>query len=368
MNQMLYIPEKKFREDDEISLTEIYEILRKSWIWVVALAVLGATLGGLLAFMLPKKFQASVYVEPPLAVQYMEANALRTSVSGLKWVSGEHLYGIFLNQLLSDESRHDFFENVYLPSLTKKPQSDLEKNTLYKSVMPKLIAVKEPVPKKGRQLYSVEIQASTGKDTVDWMRAFLARVESAARVRWIEGEQKIIDVTIKNIEKDLMEKYELTRSHREDREVRLDEAFRVAKAVGQLGPQLTTGQLPKQDGIAGYADGSSLYARGVKSLGAEIEILREREDDSAFIDGLREAQAKLKSLRGQHLQQQAVGMYRIDGQLLEPAKPNSPKKGLLIIVGFLLGGFCGVLAAFIRNFIMAKNASAKTQERSISFA
>ena len=343
--------------DDEISLSEILSILNRNWQMIALLTVLSGVLAGILAFVLPQKFEASIYLEAPLAAQYMEINEGRTPVSGLDWVAGVDLYGFFLNQLTSEAAKHEFFEKTYLPSLQDQPATELEKNTLYATVINKLVVVQEPVPKKGRQLYSVQIQAPSGEKAVAWTKEFLTQVETAARGRWVEGESRLIAAIIKNTEKNLAEKYTLAKNLREDREIRLGEALKVAKAVGQQTPQLTMGQLPKQDSVTAFADGSGMYARGTKSLGAEIEVLRTRQDEAAFIDGLRESEAKLKALQEQDFSGKHIGMYRIDGQLLQPAKPVSPKKGLMVVAGLFIGLFAGLAFAFARHAIVGKKAT-----------
>ncbi len=344
--------------DDEISLAEIYDILRAGWRPVAALALLGAGLAAVLAFALPKKYETLVYLQPPLETQYMQVNESRTSLSGLGWVSGDDLYGHFLNQLTSDAAKYEFFETTYLPALKDAPQDELEKNALYATVMKKQLTVQEPVAKKGRQLYSVKMQAPSGAQAVRWMQDFLGQVETAARSRWVESQERLMVTTVKNAQKDLAEKLALAEQLRQDREVRLTEALKVAKVVGQQSPQLTMGQLPKQDSVAALVDGSSLYARGTKSLTAEIEVLRTRQDEMAFLDGVRETEAKLKALAEQKIPEVAIGMYRIDGALLEPASPVAPKKSLIVAIGLLLGLVAGLAWTFIRHALATRKTPA----------
>ena len=343
-------------DDDEISLFEIYEILRDSWHTIALLAVVGAALAAVLAFVLPQKYETQVYLQAPLPAQYLQANETRTPISGLAWVTGEDLYGYFLTQLTSEAAKHEFFEKTYLPSLKDAPQDAQQKNALYATVMKQQVLVKEPVPKKGRQLYSVQVQAPSGEQAARWTQDFLDQVETAARQQWIQNEERTIATVVKSAQKDLAEKLALAERLRADREDRLTEALKVAKAVGQQSPQMTMGQLPKQDSTAALVDGSSLYARGVKSLAAEIEVLRTRKDEMAFLDGVREIQAKLKALGEQKFAENTVGMYRIDGPLQEPAKPVSPKKSLMVAIGLLLGLLGGVVFAFVRHALAARKA------------
>ena len=343
-------------DDDEISLFEIYEILSDSWHSIALLAVVGAALAAVLAFVLPQKYETQVYLQAPLPAQYLQANETRTPISGLAWVTGEDLYGYFLTQLTSEAAKHEFFEKTYLPSLKDAPQDAQQKNALYATVMKQQVLVKEPVPKKGRQLYSVQVQAPSGEQAARWTQDFLDQVETAARQQWIQNEERTMATVVKSTQKDLAEKLALAERLRADREDRLTEALKVAKAVGQQSPQMTMGQLPKQDSTTALVDGSSLYARGVKSLAAEIEVLRTRKDEMAFLDGVREIQAKLKALGEQKFAENTVGMYRIDGPLQEPAKPVSPKKSLMVAIGLLLGLLGGVVFAFVRHALAARKA------------
>ncbi|MCZ2105371.1 MAG: hypothetical protein LC137_13450 [Burkholderiales bacterium] len=334
--------------DDEISLLELYQTVRRRWKLIAALVVCGGAIGAALSFVIPPRYEASVYLQPPTASQYMEVNEGRTSLSSLKWVTGDDLYNRFLARLTSDAAKQEFFEKTYLPSLAEPPENEAQRQALYDKMEKKQVLVREPKP-KGRPLYNVQIQAPSSELVVHWMEAFLGQVEASARQRWMDEEHKVLITTMKNIENDLSEKYALAEKLRSDREIRLTEALKVARTVGQVTPQLTMGQLPRQDSVTAFADGSSLYARGAKSLGAEIDVLRAREDETSFIDGLREAQARLSALKAQQLEGKEIGMYRIDGQLLKPARPVFPKKLLMVAIGLLIGLFAGVVLAFTKN-------------------
>jgi uncharacterized protein involved in exopolysaccharide biosynthesis len=56
--------EKPEYDTDEISLLDIYEFFRDGWKTLVALTVLGLSVGIITAFVLPEKFQASALIEP----------------------------------------------------------------------------------------------------------------------------------------------------------------------------------------------------------------------------------------------------------------------------------------------------------------
>jgi chain length determinant protein (polysaccharide antigen chain regulator) len=122
-----------------------------------------------------------------------------------------------------------------------------------------------------------------------------------------------------------------------DRQAQLTEALKVAQAVGIKDPQMTTAQPPRQDTAASFLDGSRLYARGSKSLQAELEVLRQRNDDTPFIDGLRQTQAQLNLLKELDPAATNFKIFHIDGEVNVPLKPRSPNKSLYLAIGLFLG-------------------------------
>ena len=122
--------------DDEISLAEIYDILRAGWRPVAALALLGAGFAAVLAFALPKKYETLVYLQPPLETQYMQVNESRTSLSGLGWVSGDDLYGHFLNQL-SEPRLHLGLLDSHVEQLDNQQENDEQENKIGGGIGPR---------------------------------------------------------------------------------------------------------------------------------------------------------------------------------------------------------------------------------------
>jgi chain length determinant protein (polysaccharide antigen chain regulator) len=115
---------------------------------------------------------------------------------------------------------------------------------------------------------------------------------------------------------------------------------------------MTTAQPPRQDTAASFLDGSRLYARGSKSLQAELEVLRQRNDDTPFIDGLRQTQAQLNLLKELDPAATNFKIFHIDGEVNVPLKPRSPNKSLYLAIGLFLGLAIGFLIAMIRSGIL----------------
>lgn len=332
----------------EIDFLAVAHILKARWKSVALCTAGGMMVAGLLAAAIPEKYEITVNVDAPYPNQLADINSGRTLLSGLKPVSPEIVHQYFLRELVADNAKQVFLENIYLPYLGKDGVDDLERSLLLRVIRSKIVTVTAPVPHKGRQLYRVRIEAPTGPLAAEWVHAFLGAVENQSRQIWAQDTAAEISLGLINTQKDIESRRMLAQKLRQDRQRQLQEGLFIAEAVGLQGPQVTAGQLPLQDKVAAYADGSQLYARGAKSLKAELTVLKAREDDAPFMDGLREAEMRLQLLQAQQVDKK-FSMYRLDGAINAPEGPFYPKTLLLVMAGALLGLVIGGLQAFMRK-------------------
>ncbi|MDR3004487.1 MAG: hypothetical protein LBV14_09660, partial [Acidovorax sp.] len=246
-----------------------------------------------------------------------------------------------------------FFNETYLPAQPQPPSSLAAQQVLLAGMQRQVLRISPPPP-KGRMQYSIQVTAPTGSQAAQWAQAFLAQVEQDAKAVLLADSEKSISLQIHNIELDWQERIQVSQTMRQDRLAQLDEALQVAQAVGQQGPQITRMQPPQQDGLASYMDGSQLYARGTKSLQAEIDVLKHREDDAPFVDGLRAAEAQLRLLKEHQATKRDFAIYHIDGPIVAPEQSKSPKPVLILLLGCLLGGLLGGLLALWREGILQR--------------
>ncbi len=198
----------------------------------------------------------------------------------------------------------------------------------------------------------MDVNAHSGTLAAEWLKTFLLQVSEDARNALIKDIQQSINLHIKNTERSLEEKKTTAELIRRDRQAQLKEALKVAQSVGLEEPQITMAQPPRQEAAASFMDGSRLYARGSKSLEAELEVLSSRKDDIPFIEGFRQTQAQLNLLRELNPQEKNFKIFHIDGEMEVPANPIFPKKSIFLGVGLFLGLAIGFLIALIRSGLM----------------
>ena len=93
------------------------------------------------------------------------------------------------------------------------------------------------------------------------------------------------------------------------------------------------------------------YMRGTKVLTAELEALKSRTSDDAFIKGLREWQQEVARLKQIEYQPERFEPYILDGAINKPVAPIKPQRSLILALSVVLGLFLGIFAAFFSEFI-----------------
>lgn len=299
------------------------------------------------------QYEIETYLDYPYSSELSQLNQGRSQDSGLAQYAPEQVYAYFTRRLLSDEAMQRFFNDTYLPAQPQQPTSAAAKQALFTAMQRQVLRITPPPP-KGRMQYSVQVTAPSGAQAAQWTQTFLTQVEQDAKTALLADSEKSITLQIHNMEQDWQERLQTSQTLRKDRLAQLGEALQVAQAIGQHEPQITRMQPPRQDGLASYMDGSQLYARGTKSLQAEIDVLKHREDDAPFVDGLRTAEAQLRLLKEHQTVKREFSIYHVDGQIIAPEQAKSPKPMLILLLGCLLGGLAGLLLALWREGILQR--------------
>lgn len=350
--------------DAPLTFDSAYTRLKGQWPIITACTA-GVLLVAMCSLLLMSpRYETKVYLDAPYAAEISELNIGRTG--DIKPYAPEALFAYFTKQLTSDEALQRFFTEVYLPTQEKPPESAAARQALYAAMVKNAIKITPPPvqPKAGvRNQYSIEASADTGEKTSRWLTALLEQIAKEARSTLVNDIARSTQLEIKNTERVLDERLKTTTKLRQDRQAHLSEALRVAQAVGIKDPQMTVAQPPRQDSAASFIDGSRLYARGVKSLQAELNVLQERKDDAPFVDGLRAAQAQINLLKEQHPDERQFSMFRIDGDIVTPEKPVAPKKSLILALGLVLGLMLGFFVALVRTGILRQMMQEEPEPR-----
>lgn len=346
--------------NEEVSLVDLVRVLaRRRW-WVIA-GVVACLAGGLSYLLLVSpRYEIRVQVNPPYDNEIASLNLGRTRASGLDAYSAEQVFDYFIREALSDRAFQRFFNELYLPTLSEEGRRAPEAR-LYKQAQALLAVTVPDAQQKEHRLTSVTIAADTPEKALRWTTGFLDRVVEDARKTLTTDVRAGLDVAIRNTKTELEELRLTAQRKRIDRIAQLEEALAVANAVGLRDPQVTAARPPSSDSLSPFVDGTLLYARGAKSLSAELRVLKTRENDDPFISELRDAESRLRMLSsllpGDLFK---FSVHRLDGEIVTPIDPVKPRKALTMALALIVGLVSGVALALVAEAVSNARSAVRT--------
>lgn len=328
---------------DETDLLELFKAIWQQR-WLVASITLFVTLlAAIYAFVSTPLYEAKYYVSPPTLENIANLNYGRTRDSGLNAFSVDDIYKIFLRNLQSESLRRSFFEENYPAPLN---QSVSEYETFSKLVMI------SPFDKEPYGRWLVSMQGVDPETITKWVSLYVDQAGKSAQREVINNATKEASVLARNLQLQIDSLRESAKNIRQDNISQLREALAVAKASGLEHSVVFTGEGSSE--LVGDMAGHSAYMRGSKVLEAELKNLESRDSNDPFIPQLRNLQNKYDFYKGLESAEYTVAVFRQDGNVDQPIRPIKPKKILILMFGFIVGGLLGTVVALGRNFILRR--------------
>ncbi|WP_339504603.1 LPS O-antigen chain length determinant protein WzzB [Pseudomonas sp. RL_105y_Pfl2_101] len=336
------------RPDDEIDLVEL---VRGLWTqkWLILGVTLLVTVGaGLYAFLSKPVYETKLFIMPPTQNDIAELNYGRGKSTELDIYSIKYVYDVFARNLQGESLRQKFFNDVYLPSLDEAERKGAL-DRLYERFS-RVLAIKGP-GKDTPDRFSITVQGVDPVQTAEWARSYVQRASEAAESELVKNVRAEASVRARNLEQRIVSLRENAQRVREDRIQQLREALKVAESIGLTSPAINSTAAVD---ITVETGNKMDYQRGSKALAAEIDALESRASDDAFIKDLRSLQMRYNFYRKLNIDAEGISVYRQDGSVEVPESPIKPKKGLILVLGFLAGLLLGGFIALIR-FVLNRN-------------
>ncbi|TRO30674.1 hypothetical protein EQ845_25965 [Pseudomonas putida] len=332
--------ERRSSNNEEVDLLEFLEgVWRQKFL--ILLVTLAATAVALAYVLLTKPvYEAKVFLAAPSSSDIADLNYGRTSQTGLEPFTSRKVFDIFFEHLNGETLRRQFFKEVYLPSASagQGPQGALY--AAFNGSFDVVQLAGEPA-----RAYV----AFRGRDPAlasEWAAAYVAKASAAAKAELLHDATKEAEVRAGALEMELENLRKNGRQQREDKITRLQEALRIATAIGLENPPLINGEVSKA--LSSKMDGELTYMRGSKALAAEISNLQQRKSEDPFIDDLRQVQTRQQFYQGLVAVKRDVNVYQLDGTIEQPDVPVKPKRNLIIALGVIMGLGLGCLIATLR--------------------
>jgi chain length determinant protein (polysaccharide antigen chain regulator) len=340
------------RDADEIDLFELVAAIWAQKVLIIGFIVLATGVAAAYAFLSKPIYEARMYLQPPTLNDIADFNYGRTREAELTPYTINDVYGVFTRNLQGESLRRAFFTDVYLPSLSEEQRRGSQ-DALYSDFLNTLMigGPTKDLPDR----YSVAVYGSDPVQATAWAKAFVEKAGAQAETEMITNVEREGEVRARNYEQQITTLQETESRVRNDAISRLQEALNVAQAIGLENPPIISGSVAAE--VSATMDGQLTYMRGTKALNAEIKNLKERKSDDPFITSLRALQIKQSFYQALQVNPDSVSVYRQDGPIEVPDRPIKPRKGLILVGGFIAGGILGVLFALGRFFVAQRRKS-----------
>lgn len=338
------------------------DLLRAIWasrLLILLIIILCTGIAAAYAFFTTPTFRTSVHMLPPtvgnlasynIASQLTGESVLGTvgeGAEGIEPLKPQDVYRIFLRHLNSNAIRQNFFETFYLPSQTEKlTESVIEDAWERLNRELKIVLPKGP---DGIDA-SLILEGQNPISIADWANAYVELANEATRqeiISMLAGEVTIRDHSLRQQISALRAAGE---KERLDRIARLESALAIAESIGLEGPIDGAPLIAiniQRDSEDMNSD-SLVYLRGTKALQAELNILKRRNNDDAYIPQLSSLLKKQALLKSIDLDLSSLSVVSIDRPASAPTEPIKPEKGLIVCLGFILGIILAPLLVFFR--------------------
>ena len=343
----------EYRRSQEVDIQEIFQALSERKLLIILLTIFSVVCAAAFAFLSKPVYEARGYVVPPGQNEIANFNYGRTAETHLAPYTVKDVYGVFIGYLQGESLRQEFFNEVYLPSLSESERGKSE-DVLYGEFNKKLTVALSG--KETSDRYAVVAQNGDPVQAVEWVKKYISKASDLAKKELLTNVSREAEVWARNLERQITASRTNSEKTREDTIIKLREALRVAEAIGLEKPPIITGN-PSVE-VAGSMNGQIVYMRGTKALKAEIENLESRKSDDPFIYNLRDMQTMLDFYKGLEVKAASVSVYRIDGGIDQPQTPVKPMKALLIILGLMIGLIVSSVYVVVSHLLRRGKAAA----------
>lgn len=337
---------------DEIDLVELVKALWSQKLIMIAVTIVGGAIALAYALLSTPVYEAKATVLPPLLSDITAYNAGRDASSGnqaqLKLFTTDDVYSVFTRNLKSLALRRDFFEEVYVPSLSENERSS-PRDQLW-GRFNKAVSINAP-DKQRPELVEVVVLHNSPQLAAEWSNQLISRAAEESERDMRLNVTSELETRIRSTERRIASLRSTAQQRRNDRIAILKEALTVANAVGMNSPQVTAGRTSSSEELSEFIDGSLTYMRGAKAIEAEMSVLEARHSDDPFIPELRTLQEQLSFLKTIDVMPDNVSVFTLDSAAEVPETPIKPKKAMILALGLVLSGMLGVFIALIRSLV-----------------
>lgn len=349
--------------NDTIDLFELFgTIWQGKWL-VIAITCIGILLAGIYAFTAEEQWTSKAQVrvpEPNQLENYLDIEESyhryamldsNTTLDTQKTL--EEAFTIFSTSLFATDAKLDAIKNsAYYQTLVQNLNDETEQLSLLNNMVSRDLSASEAI-KGNHFIYNVQFAAKTRADAHQTLVEALAIINSKALDLLYERQENRIKNRILALETQSLRLKNTTEQERQNKILELEQALQSARNANISN---YTGNNPVMgNSIIDLQNSEMLFLLGEEYIQAQLSTLSNTSPiyPAWYYESQRSAE-NLKTLLNQEAQGQLF-TYTMTPEL--PLKKDKPRKGLILVLGALLGGVIGVFYVLLRSATRNRRAA-----------
>lgn len=334
-------------EEAEINLFDLWQTVARHWLMVASFAALTTIIGLGYIMLVPPVYKVETALRPPTKNDIAAIQRFADAVydkSNRPTYTTARAFTYFVNKLNSKSARRDYFLNHGV-------QKKLFPDAKSKQEVRAAFATFDQSLKWNKEESVLSMTGTDPKLDAAMLNDLVVQIGAMARQGMVADLQSVRKTQQILTQSKIDALVATAAQQNQDRIVQLQEALPIAKRLGTSKLHAPTSSIKSGTAANGNASINEanvpLYMRGTKSLLAELDMLKHRKQETAFISGLPELMVHKKQLRKLALNTDGFRLMRVDEAALAPLHPFKPKRRLIILVTLLVGLLLGCFSAFI---------------------
>lgn len=331
--------------EDEIDLFELFSVLWKKKLVIAAFTLLAAAVAASYAFTTSEQWTSVAYVSTPRTEQikaYLEQRRALARVGSDKAVDpallAKDLFANFVDLVFAQRTKLEFLRNArYYKELTTHTDAEGARQALIR-LASKNLQVKPPGKDLISPYYTISFTADTAETAQQVLSAYITAANKKTFERIDSEFRDRLNASILSRQATLADIEFKLKSNRENQISTLQTALLTANRAGLK--DYIIGRNITGNTVIELRDANRLFMLGEKYLTAELSTAK--DSPLIFPPNYYDIERELDLLRPL-LKSQVAAPYSYSFQLAPtlPTMRDKPKRGLIIVLGALLGGMVG---------------------------
>lgn len=310
---------------------------------------------------------AVVYAMLATPVYRADTRLVPPQLSQLDGLSGQgflpkDVFGAFLQNLTSESLRRQYFDQQGLKSRLD-PAGGMSAQDVFERLFSNRLIVKRD--RRDRNVVHVDFEGNDANLVAKAVNGFVDLAAKKTVQQLVQNARSKVQSKETSLINKIAVKRKAALQVRQDKTAKLKAAISVAEQLGIKDIVALPGR-SKNSGTVSHQVGETtsfpLYMMGYKALKAEVNMLRHRKDDDAYIQGLRDLQEHLALLQHEKFDPSQISAVQIDQAAVAPDHHIRPRRRLIVSLGLIGGLIIGMLTAFFADAVTRARLSRQTVE------